>query len=62
MLNLLIALGVLNKGKGDGMIDEPLMRVKSMMDRGKICIASNLLNIEYVIGIHQMWEDIYATV
>ena len=38
----------------------PLVRVKGgMVDRSEVCIASN---IDYAIGIYQLWEDVYVTV
>ena len=44
------------------MADGSLMRVKGMIDRGEVCTTSNLINIEYVTNICQLWEDAYVAV
>ena len=38
----LSALRVRDRGRGGGLADGPLVRVKGMADWGEVCIASNL--------------------
>ena len=51
-----------DKGRDGGVTGGSLMRVEGMIDRVGVCIASNSINIDYMTGIYQLWEDAYATV
>ena len=38
----------------DGVINESLMRVKGIIDKGEVYIASNSINIDYATSIYQL--------
>ena len=51
-----------DRDRGDEVTDEPLMRVKIMIDRSEVCVTSNSIKIEYVTNIYQLWGDAHVTV
>ena len=36
------------------MINKSLTRMKGIIDKGEVYIASNLINVEYMTGIYQL--------